>query len=270
MNKKNEFLTIGELSNVTGVNKKSLIYYEKLGLLTPIYVNPETRYRYYSLSQFHIVEAIQICVELNIPLKSLKNFINSDQTMNFTALFDYGEKLAEKKIKAIRKGLDYIHQAQEEMERIKKYKATKDTYIRNIPEKLCYVSPYDPKLGNRAYYTEMTKLYEKLENDGFEPFYEQGILYEYLPNEIKRYIFIEIMPTTDVHENIKRIPSGNYLCKFVPDYQIEKTPELFPELFTEGKYVLAIEVEVFDDTPQEYNLINELQIFLDGEKIIWE
>lgn len=48
---KQNLLTIGNLSKQTGVHIKSLRYYEQLGILRPAHTDPDTGYRYYTLSQ---------------------------------------------------------------------------------------------------------------------------------------------------------------------------------------------------------------------------
>ena len=60
--KKNKWLSIGEFSKLSDVNIKSLRYYDSLGILKPAYVDPESRYRYYSFPQLQIVEAIKLCI----------------------------------------------------------------------------------------------------------------------------------------------------------------------------------------------------------------
>lgn len=65
-------LSIGEVAKIRNVNVQSLRYYEKLGILIPAYINPETGYRYYSLEQIMILDTIILCVDLGIPLKDLK------------------------------------------------------------------------------------------------------------------------------------------------------------------------------------------------------
>lgn len=67
--KKDNLLSIGALSKQTGVHIKSLRYYDSLGILRPAYVDPSSGYRYYSLQQIPVVDAIQLCVDLDIPLK---------------------------------------------------------------------------------------------------------------------------------------------------------------------------------------------------------
>ena len=72
---KQNLLTIGNLSKQTGVHVKSLRYYEQLGILLPAYTDPDTGYRYYTLSQIPVVDAIRACIFLDIPLKEFIGFL---------------------------------------------------------------------------------------------------------------------------------------------------------------------------------------------------
>ena len=73
---KKDLLSIGDFSKITGVHIKALRYYDSIGILTPVYTDPESGYRYYALHQKAVVDAIQFCVELGIPLKEFSNFTN--------------------------------------------------------------------------------------------------------------------------------------------------------------------------------------------------
>ena len=44
-------LSIGEFSNICQVSKKTLRYYDEIGLLKPSEINPENGYRYYAIEQ---------------------------------------------------------------------------------------------------------------------------------------------------------------------------------------------------------------------------
>ena len=63
---KSKLLTIGELSKRTGCSIKALRYYDLIGLLKPVYVDPNSNYRYYNFEQTRMVELIQICINLSI------------------------------------------------------------------------------------------------------------------------------------------------------------------------------------------------------------
>ncbi|MCL2222593.1 MAG: MerR family DNA-binding transcriptional regulator, partial [Oscillospiraceae bacterium] len=51
MSKKSGLLSIGDISKFTGVSIKALRYYERIGILKPAYVDPDSLYRYYNFNQ---------------------------------------------------------------------------------------------------------------------------------------------------------------------------------------------------------------------------
>lgn len=48
---KKDLLSISELAAISGVNAKSLRYYDRLGILRPAFVDPDSGYRYYAFYQ---------------------------------------------------------------------------------------------------------------------------------------------------------------------------------------------------------------------------
>ena len=68
-----EYLTIGEVSKMKGVGIKSLRYYDRLGILKPAYINPDTGYRYYSIEQMLMLDMILLCLGLDIPLNRCRS-----------------------------------------------------------------------------------------------------------------------------------------------------------------------------------------------------
>lgn len=44
----NHYFTISKFARLRGIDINSLRYYERLGILTPAYTDPHTRYRYYT------------------------------------------------------------------------------------------------------------------------------------------------------------------------------------------------------------------------------
>ena len=95
---KSKLLTIGELSKRTGCSIKALRYYDLIGLLKPIYVDPNSNYRYYNFEQTRMVELIQICINLSIPLKEVKDLVFKDNNkIDYIQLIEYGKKITEEK-----------------------------------------------------------------------------------------------------------------------------------------------------------------------------
>lgn len=50
--------SIGELSKYQKISKQTLIFYDKIGLFRPAYVDPNNGYRYYSASQIDYLDTI--------------------------------------------------------------------------------------------------------------------------------------------------------------------------------------------------------------------
>ncbi len=48
MEKKRKLLTIGQFAALHGINKKTLMWYDEIGLFHPSLIHPENGYRYYS------------------------------------------------------------------------------------------------------------------------------------------------------------------------------------------------------------------------------
>ncbi len=80
------YLSIGEVAKIRNIDVQSLRYYEKLGILIPAYVNPENGYRYYSLEQIMVLDTIILCIDLGIPLKKLKEYVDDSGQLEFERL----------------------------------------------------------------------------------------------------------------------------------------------------------------------------------------
>jgi DNA-binding transcriptional MerR regulator len=64
--------TIGSFSALTGVSAKRLRHYDGSGLFQPVWVDPATRYRYYSATQIPDLRRVVSLVNLGIPLQRIK------------------------------------------------------------------------------------------------------------------------------------------------------------------------------------------------------
>lgn len=54
----------------------SIRHYERCGLITPEYVDPETGYRYYSTRQFEPFNTIRYLRALDMPLEEIEDFLH--------------------------------------------------------------------------------------------------------------------------------------------------------------------------------------------------
>ncbi len=77
MHKKNSLLTIGQFAAMHGINKKTLMWYDEIGLFKPAAINSENGYRFYSYHQSPILETILLLRELDVAIPEIQEFLKN-------------------------------------------------------------------------------------------------------------------------------------------------------------------------------------------------
>lgn len=110
---KNNRLLIGQMARLNHTTLATLRHYDKVGILSPVYVNPETGYRYYDIQQCLVFHIIQHHKVLNMSLKEIKEILR---------LNDYGflEQIYKKKLDEVNQALAEFEFRKEELERMMK------------------------------------------------------------------------------------------------------------------------------------------------------
>ena len=68
----NHLFSIGEVSKYQNISKQTLIFYDKIGLFRPAYVDPDNGYRYYSAGQIDYLDTILIMKKIGFSLSEIK------------------------------------------------------------------------------------------------------------------------------------------------------------------------------------------------------
>ncbi len=92
LKEENTLFTIGQFADLHGINKKTLMWYDEIGLLKPTCIK-ENGYRYYSYQQSATLETILMLRELNLSLDEIKSFMEHRTIDSFDDLLK--EKIAE-------------------------------------------------------------------------------------------------------------------------------------------------------------------------------
>lgn len=262
---KYKLLSIGELSKITGVHISSLRYYDKLGILKPAYIDPDTKYRYYSNSQIGMVEAIQACVEMDIPLKEYLSFTeNEGHTIHVEQLLEHGKIQAQKKMRAIEAALLRIEQLQKEIEHSNELLNGTGSVICQLPQKRYFVVPMAAPMPDGDY-VSLDRLHIVATEKGYSIGQELGLLYLYHGDTVERYQFIEVLsPAGKRDKNIMTIPAGKYIAKAMETDSIENAPQLFPAQFAQDYTKIVIETELFTGNADVEKPMFELKCSVTG------
>jgi DNA-binding transcriptional MerR regulator len=87
-------MTIGAFSRATGLSAKTLRSYDRLGILCPAGVDPDTRYRLYQPEQVAFGLAIRRLRELEVPLREIALVLDSDPDTMRARLLAHQRRLA--------------------------------------------------------------------------------------------------------------------------------------------------------------------------------
>ena len=71
----NDLFTIGEIAKLFHLSLSTLRHYDRIGLVTPEYTDPQTGYRYYSTRQFEVLNTVRYLREMDTPLEDIAAFL---------------------------------------------------------------------------------------------------------------------------------------------------------------------------------------------------
>ena len=80
MQSKKDLYQIVEVARLFHLSNSLLRHYDKTGLVTPEYTDPDTGYRYYSLRQFECLNTIRYLRALDMPLEEIADFLHNRDT----------------------------------------------------------------------------------------------------------------------------------------------------------------------------------------------
>ncbi len=104
--------SIGEVSKICNVSKKTLRFYDKIDLISPDYISEESKYRYYSKETLLFVPVIKYYKQMGFKLEEMKELLEGDT-------YDIHEHGFNKKIDELRMERENINVA---------YRSVRDWY----------------------------------------------------------------------------------------------------------------------------------------------
>lgn len=250
MDKKN-LITIGTLAKLTGVNIKSLYYYEQIELLIPVFTDPSNGYRYYSHEQILLIGWIQHGVDLGVPLKELREYISADgHTIYSDALLEYEIELTERKIEMLKNKLQLLSAMKQEIafsETILKYD---NPVICDFGQKILYVARLTPPFSLVSVQKEIMKLFFSLRELNLTQGNEMGIVCFERDSEKETYAFLDVLASQCIPQSPDFIflPPGTYQCIKTTATAINSADQLFPELYARKYDKILIETTVLTHT----------------------
>jgi DNA-binding transcriptional MerR regulator len=253
-----KLLSIGDMSKLTGASIRSLRYYEQIKLLTPVYTDADTGYRYYSFEQSYHIEMIMFCTLLDIPLKELPTFMGEGDMVDYRAFLAHGKVIAQKKLKALKSGLKLINSIEKHINLTESHEIG-TFYTREIAEKYIVCKPCEAPLEELDLFELAKAFADVFTANHMDKISEFGFLCEHTPTKTTYYAFIEV-PKQKTNKDIKKIPAATFICRQDENPQIEKAHDIFAQKLIGVDSYIAIESEIFTSKPKISKPLHELRV----------
>lgn len=137
-------MKISEFSMLAGISRKLLIYYDKYGILHPVYTDPENGYRYYSAKQFETASVIVSLRQTGTSLEDIKKYLNKKSPERLIKLLDIQEQKIDEQIKQLNNIREMI-KARRKHTKVGMASMPELIYIKYCTEELIFVGTKIPE-----------------------------------------------------------------------------------------------------------------------------
>ena len=255
---KDNYFSTGEFAKLCNVNKKTLFYYDEIGLFKPEIVK-ENGYRYYSVYQLEVFDIIHTLRDLGVPLKQIKSFIDERNPKSVVKFFEYKTGEIENEIKQLRRKQEIMSNKIKIIKEAEKIRDNIDNLsIEEQDEEYLVLSknidkskfPYDSEVyANHLNYCYNQDLYI-----GYPLGFIKTIDDLYSENDYA-YTYYYTKVNKNDGENIIKKPKGKYLVGYLNGSYID-IPGLYKKMLD---YVKTHNLELIGHSYEE-ELINLLAV----------
>ena len=226
----NRLFTIGQFADLHQINKKTLMWYDEIGLFKPAVIR-ENGYRYYAYWQCSMLETILMLRELSVSVPEIKTFMEHRSPAALHRIFTEKSAEIDKTIEHLsqiqkallqqKKGLQDLQAIDLSSISIRTQKAQKLVVLKTAkgipPEKEAEM------MLNEAHRHKSYRMYGIL----YGSMIPVASLYRQDFNDYQA-IFLRV-PQIDREADIHIQPAGNYLCAYCQG-SWEKLPEKYEEI----------------------------------------
>lgn len=266
--------TVKEAAQIIGVNAQTLRYYDRIGLIEPLYRDPDNQYRYYTINQFYQIEMFQLAKELGLPLSEYGSVLFTDEQLAERDFAELEETLSSLEQETVRERerldarLDEISRMRRNISRLKAQSINGAPFYETLPERCVYVVDHDPTGSFEDTSIRMRKTRGKYREYLTEQY---GFLLDaeaasHGRLEISKQ-FVQLNRLLPESDDIVRIPAGTYASflyhGFCPEEPTDSLEEYLATRRTAAPYLVADEVGYFD---QVRSIIHAVRVPLDGQR----
>ena len=234
---KENLLSITELAKLRQVTSETLRYYDRIVLITPDYVDPQTRYRYYSIRQYEKLGTIKELRQLGMSIHDITDYFSGRNLRKSHQLLLHQLELLEEEIRKQQLLSEILRRKLHFLSEITPPPPVDKVFCRAFPQR--YMITFgEPAGGSREHAFAFTRLERYLDevapilaSDRIGVYADWHLLEpsdDYIP--AVPMIFVERDAIESEHK--RTIPPGDYLCMNYRRGELERYHPSFARLHT--------------------------------------
>lgn len=198
-----QLYTVGQVSKLKGVSPRMLRYYDKLGILVPRSVDPETGYRRYTLDQMIELDVIRMCIDAGIPLSELATIQAQAPEKAAVNLLTEAQAKLTSRINALERTKLSIDDYLAELGDDRAFPAAGKAG--SLPPGVAVALPWElPRFDAKTYLRLMTELEHVCREAELAPFLKRGIAFDVAGK--RAWAFIEVASVDGLGEESDVLP----------------------------------------------------------------
>lgn len=214
-----ELFSIGELSKQQNISRQTLIFYDKIGLFCPAYVDPENGYRYYSSSQLDALDTICIMKKIGFSLGEIKEHMKSYNLEHSIAALQKQLTEIERQIQDLQMIKSRVEHRCRQLEYTLCIGKNSDAVtLEEVKEQYILTEAVEPPYTLEEVSLATKKCFVRSFKEELPVFFQSGAIVPYERILQKRYVeashvFLPIEKTSRVKE-IQKLQKGQCVCTY--------------------------------------------------------
>lgn len=135
MDDKRDMLSISEMAKLRQITPETLRHYDRIGLFRPSYIDPESGYRYYSITQYEDLGTIVELRQLGMSLEEISEY--------------YKNRTLDRSVDLLKKRLDILKMEIEEKQKLEEIIESKMRFLQGMQENQNIGVVFEEHLGER-------------------------------------------------------------------------------------------------------------------------
>lgn len=214
-----KYLSISQMAEIHSISRQTLIYYDKIGLFKPTYID-DNGYRYYSPYQIPFLREICFLKSIGIKLKDIKNNIKDRNINKAISLLKSHKEFIDKEISKLLLTRDSIEERLNLYSNADQFKdELYKPIIEKLPERKAVFIPYKNKISKQELHFTQMKIWNIINRHGIVPFegfgtiiMKDGLDKEYIFEGAGGYVILS--HADEYIENTVTLPAGKYVCMY--------------------------------------------------------